>query len=137
MDPLSRRARAEAIAKQTADPRKAADEIRRLLHEAAAGLDPFPYFLGSFDVKAVEAEPPPGSGPDRGCVVVCPDGELYEYQVGIMDGGSMGGGMDRTEKLERLDLPPGEYVAYALAALDAVTQAQLRKGPSSRGRDPG
>jgi len=127
MDPLTRRARAEAIVKRTADPRKAVEELRGLLREAAAELEPFPYFLGSFDVRALEAEPPPGSGPDRGCVVVCPDGELYEYQVGIMDGGATGGGLDRQERLEKLDLPPKEYVAYALAALETVTRALKRE----------
>ncbi|MEE9198236.1 MAG: hypothetical protein V3U26_00405, partial [Dehalococcoidia bacterium] len=43
--------------------------LRELLHRAAGQLQPFPYFYGSYTVQAVEAEPPKGSGPDRGCVV--------------------------------------------------------------------
>ncbi len=111
MDPLTRRARADVVARQ------AAEELRRMLQEVAAELDPFPYFLGSYDVQALEVEPPSGAGPDRGCVVVCPDGELYEYRVGVSPGGLWGGGLDRQEGLVKLELPPHEYVAYAFAAL--------------------
>ncbi|MEK7874494.1 MAG: hypothetical protein AAB502_11640, partial [Chloroflexota bacterium] len=115
-------------------PRKAAEELRRLLREAVAELEPFPYFLGSFDIKALEAEPPSGAGPDRGCVVVCPDGELYEYQISVVDAGSGGGGLDRLEKLEKLELPLKEYIAYALAAMEAVAREQQKKGPSTESR---
>ena len=135
MDPLTRRAGADVVARQ------AAEELRRMLQEAAAELDPFPYFLGSYDVQALEVEPPSGAGPDRGCVVVCPDGELYEYRVGVSPGGPWGGGLDRQESLVKLEMPPHEYVACAFAALDAVTRALRKqreaKGPTSRGPAPG
>lgn len=123
MDPQAQRFKADA------DLRQAAEELRRMLQEAVAELDPFPYFLGSYDVRALEAEPPPGAGPDRGCVVVCPDGELYEYRVSVTSGGPWGVGLDRQENLVKLDLLPHEYIAYASAALDAVRRALAeRKG---------
>ena len=57
------------------------DRLRELLIAAAGQLDPFPQFFGSMEVQAVEVDPPAGQGPDRGCVVICPDGELYELTV--------------------------------------------------------
>ncbi|MEE9247426.1 MAG: hypothetical protein V3U79_01860, partial [Dehalococcoidia bacterium] len=62
---------ADAVLEETAA------RLREILRQAAARLDPFPSFYGSMTLRAVEAEPPEGQGSDRGCVVVCPDGELY------------------------------------------------------------
>ncbi len=36
---------------------RAADKLHDSLVELAAKLDPFPYFLGSIEVRAIEAEP--------------------------------------------------------------------------------
>ena len=97
--------------------------LRELLHRAAGQLQPFPYFLGSHTIQAVEADPPKGVGPDRGCVVVCPDGELYELTVSFnqhpLDRVT---GMERDEKVEKLDLPHLEYIPYAYNALAELTR---------------
>ncbi|MFQ5873916.1 MAG: hypothetical protein ACE5JL_08960, partial [Dehalococcoidia bacterium] len=92
--------------------------LRELLHQTAAQLDPFPYFYGSFTVQAVEVEPPKGQGSERGCIVVCPDGELYELTVNFASHpvGAVGG-MEREEKVKKIELPPLEYIPYAYNAI--------------------
>ncbi len=103
------------------------DRLRELLVAAAGQLDPFPQFFGSMDVQAVEVDPPTGSGPDRGCVVICPDGELYELTVNFGAHPLAGiGGLEREEKVKKLDLPPVEYIAYAHNAVSELTKLLSR-----------
>ena len=42
---------------------RAADQLHETLVELATKLEPFPYFLGSIEVRAIEAEP--GGAPTR------------------------------------------------------------------------
>ena len=58
-----------------------ATRLKEILGEATSRLDPFPSFYGSLTIRAIEAEPPESQGSDRGCVVVCPDGNLYDLNV--------------------------------------------------------
>lgn len=91
------------------------------LHEMIVGmagsLVPFPYFLGSTEVQAIEAEPGGLHKADRGCIVVCADGEMYELTVKMADPGGMGFGMDRTDSVKPIELPPEEYIVYASHAI--------------------
>ena len=110
MDPLVKRAIADAVVE------RASSELKSLLHELASALDPFPGFMDIDSIQAVEIEP---AGVDRrahGCVVVCPDGELYELVLRLIPGPVNAGGVDHVEEMKPLDLPPGDYVAYAHAA---------------------
>ena len=67
---------------------KAGDAARLgdLLRQAAGSLTSFPHFMGVSPVQAIEVEPPGGVGPERGCVVVCPDGQLYAYELRYEEG---------------------------------------------------
>lgn len=111
IDPLVKRAVADAVME------RASLELRRLLVEIAGALDPFPNFMGLSTIQAVEIEPPGGSNPENGCVVVCADGELRELVLRMIPGPFDMGGVEQTDEMSELHLPPGEFVAYAYAAV--------------------
>ena len=131
-DPLAQKAQADALVERTAL------RLRELLRGAVSHLDPFPPFPGSFFTHAIEAEPAAAAHAERGCVVVCPDGELYELVVGVelppfpdepADPVSM-----RKEELRKLDdLHPREYQVYAYNALTRVVEILLEQ-QEARGR---
>ncbi len=108
---------------------EAAARLKELLQEAASRLDPFPTFYGSLTVRAIEAEPPQEQSSDLGCVVVCPDGELYELEVGFSPSPfGFSTNMEREEKLTKLDLPTLTYISYAHSALSEVSKLLARSG---------
>jgi hypothetical protein len=130
-DPLARKAQADAIVEQ------AAECLRRLLQEAVARLDPFPPFPGAYFTLAIEAEPDVASHADRGCVVVGPDGDLYELTMGLELPPGPGEPADpvsmRKEEMRKLDLHPRDYVVYAYNALTRVVEILLEQ---EEGRPP-
>jgi hypothetical protein len=114
---LRHRAHADAIVE------RAGAQLRELLHELAAAIDPFPEFPGSFFSYGIEVEPPQGES-ERGCVVLGEDGELYELQVGseVDQLDTDDPATARSEaRLPLEDLAPDEYVAYAYRAVGAAT----------------
>ena len=113
-DPLASRVKADIILKMTAS------QLREVLQEAAGWLAPFPTFWGSSFVRAIEVEPKVARN-DLGCVVVCPDGNLYEYLLGIAPGGGDGSPF-RNEETKELNLPPQDYIPYAYSALLEITR---------------
>jgi hypothetical protein len=125
-DPLAQKAQADALVEQ------AALRLRELLREAVRHLDPFPPFPGAFFTYAIEAEPAAAAHAERGCVVVCPDGELYELMMGVelpplpdeaADPVSM-----RKEELKKLDdLHPRDYLVYAYNVLTRVVEILLEQ----------
>ena len=118
IDPLAKRAAANAaLERASLDASDAALEMRTLLAEIAAALDPFPNFMGLSSVQAVEVEPPGGANPQNGCVVVCPDGELRELVLRMIPAPFDMGGVEQTDEMAELNLPPAEFVAYAHAAV--------------------
>lgn len=124
VDPLQAKAEADLVVEQ------AASRLRDLLRAAALRLRPFPPFPGAFFTNAIEAEPDGAADVDRGCVVVCEDGELYELQMGVdLESAALGGFEDpvslRKEELKKLDLHPRDYIVYAYNALTAVTEKLL------------
>ena len=124
-DPLASKAHADAIVE------RAAEGLRRLLRQAVARLDPFPPFPGAYFTLAVEAEPDAASHADRGCVVVGPDGELYELTMGVELPPGPGEPADpvsmRKEEMTKLDLHPRDYVVYAYNALTRVLEILLEQ----------
>ena len=114
IDPLVKRAVADAVMQ------RASIELNKLLVELAAALDPFPNFMGVSTIQAVEVEPSGVSNPDNGCVVVCPDGELRELVLRMIPGPFDMGGVEQTEEMAELEVPAGEYVAYAYAAVEGL-----------------
>ena len=111
VDPLVKRAVADALLD------RASSGLDTLLHELAAALEPFPRFLGMGSIQAVEVEPAGLVSQDVGCVLVCPDGELYELVLRMVPGPIDVGGVDQVDDLKKLDISPGDYVVYAYAAV--------------------
>ncbi len=106
----------------------AAAKLRDLLHEAVAQLDPFPPFPGSFFTLAIEVEGGAAVGPEHGCVVLAPDGELHELEVSIdFPPGQFDPVTARNERLRPLDLHPRDYVVYAYNALTRVTELLMEQ----------
>ncbi len=110
---------------------RAASHLRDTLKVLAGRLSPFPAFMNMTSIQAMEVEPGRTPASDRGCVVVCPDGELYELSLrsipgppGVMDA-------DQVEQLEPLDLPPQEYIPYAYAAIVALSERLESNSPPS------
>jgi hypothetical protein len=109
-----------------------AGRLRRLLQEAAAQLDPFPPFPGSFFTHGIEIDPPGVASPERGCVVLAPDGELYELEMG-QDIAALALDLSdpvalREEKLKKLEeLHPRDYVLYAYEALTRVAELLIER----------
>jgi hypothetical protein len=123
---LARRAKAEALLEETAS------HLRETLHGMASELDPFPFFMNSTTIRAVEAEPGGASRGDRGCVVVCRDGELYEYIYTVTVEGFYPE-PSRKEELKELELAPQDYIPYAYNAICELTRMILERegsGPS-------
>lgn len=127
-DPLACKAQADVIVE------RAAQSLRQLLQEAVTRLDPFPPFPGAYFTLAIEAEPDAASQADRGCVVVGPDGELYELVMGLELPPGPGEPADpvslRKEEMKRLDLHPRDYVVYAYNALTRVLEILLEREES-------
>jgi len=110
-----------------------ADQLHEILVQMSSALQPFPYFMGSLEVQAVEAEPGGANKADRGCIVVCTDGEMYDFTMKLQAGGGLDQAMDRDDSVERIDLPHEDYISYAfnaikdLAALIEEKQGRAKK----------
>ena len=125
-DPLLRKAQADVVLERTAT------QLRQLLQDACAELRPFPPFPNALFTNAIECEEASAADPDRGCVVVCEDGELYELEMGIdHDSIELTGSWDpvtaRKETTKKLDLLPRDYIVYAYNGLMAVTEHLLER----------
>lgn len=124
VDPLARKAQADLIVE------RAAGQLRMIVAELAGRTDPFPPFPGAYFTDAIEVEPDAAGSSDRGCVVVCADGELYELVMGVeLD--SPEAFIDpvtaRKEELRPLDLHPRDYVVYAFNAITALSEHLLQR----------
>ncbi|UCH86078.1 MAG: hypothetical protein JSU97_05930 [Dehalococcoidia bacterium] len=125
-DPLAHKVQADAFVE------RAALHLRELLREAVSHLDPFPPFPGAFFTHALEAEPAAAAHAERGCVVVCPDGELYELVMGVelpsFPDDPANPVSTRKEELRKLDdLHPRDYLVYAYNALTRVVEILLEQ----------
>lgn len=115
-----------------------AGTLKRLLGEAAAQLDPFPPFPGAFFTYGIEIEAPGVGSPERGCVVLAQDGELYEMVIGQDMSALALDQVDpvalREEELRKLeDLHPRDYAVYAYAALTRVVELLLERRENTEG----
>jgi len=124
--PLDLKAQADAALEETAE------RLRQLLAVAVQYLDPFPPFPGAFFTYGIEVEAPGAESPERGCVVLAPDGQLYELVMGqeqpilgeeIADPVAL-----RKEELKPLEnLHPRDYILYAYNALVKVVELLLER----------
>ncbi len=87
-------------------------------------------------LRAIELELPSGSGvqppPDLGCVVVLPDGEIAELDLKMIPGSHGPTDVDQVEEFTELDLPPGQYIAYATVAVRLLQDEIKRRGGDQR-----
>lgn len=106
-----------AVKKASETIQKTADSLHEQLVEMSSQLDPFPYFLGSLEVRAIEAEPGGVERSDRGCIVVCQDGELYEFIMKMQNTESMDLSMSRDDSVKRVEFSSEDYIPYAYNAI--------------------
>ena len=120
---MARKQQADALLEQTAA------QLRQMLEEAARQLHPFPPFPGAFFTNAIEVEAEGADTGERGCIVVCGDGELYELKMSIaFEDESADPVQARDEALTKLeDLHPSDYIALASEALTRVTEALMER----------
>ncbi len=128
-EPLARKAQADLVVD------RAAEQLRRIVKDLVAQVDPFPPFPGAFFTYGIEVEPDAAARVDRGCVVLAPDGEFYELEMGVdLEGFEPGGYADpvamRKEDLKKLTLHPRDYVVYAHNAITIVTELLLERQES-------
>lgn len=123
-DPMARKAEAD----RTIDD--AIFKLEALLKEAVADLDPFPSYPGAFFTFGIEADIGSAAPPDVGCVIVQPDGELYELKMGVdLDNIDVGDPVAmRKEEVRKLDdLHPLDRLLYLTSAVSAVTEVLLEQ----------
>ena len=88
-----------------------ARNLELVSEKVANSLSVFPGFLNMETVQAIEIEPFK-DGPDRGCVVICADGHLYEFVLEILSGPDSVGGYQHSDNLKELDLSNIEKIVY-------------------------
>ena len=122
-DAMARKAQADMALE------RAALQLRQLLEEAAGQLRPFPPFPGAFFTNAIEVEAEGADSPERGCVVVCEDGELYELKMNIDFSEDVTDPVSaRDETLAKLEeLHPRDYVVLAYEALTRITEQLMER----------
>ncbi len=119
--------RASALADAAVE--RAAQELREVLTALATSLEPFPGFQGMTTLQAVEVELPGGGNRDLGCVVIGPDGLLYELILRNIPGPMEYGDTDQVDELRELDLKPQEFIPYAYQAIKQLANLhRQRKG---------
>jgi hypothetical protein len=118
--------RASAVAEAAVE--RAAQELRQVLVALATSLDPFPGFQGLKTLHAVEVDLGSMEDPGRGCVVVGPDGLLYELALHTIHGPLEYGDADQVEELTDLELAPHEYVQYAYRAIQQLAEIKRGRG---------
>ena len=106
---------------------RAAAEVDALLRLVARRLRPFPAFPGAFFTEALEVEADTARMGDHGCIVVTPQGDLQELQIGVdPDAFQRPGPPDpvalRSEQLVDVALAPAERLLYGLAALRRLAE---------------
>ena len=105
MDPLKFRFETDSVLEGCAR------NLESVSEKVANSLSVFPGFLNMETVQAIEIEPFK-DGPDRGCVVICPDGHLYEFVLEILSGPDSVGGYQHSDNLKELDLSNIEKIVY-------------------------
>ncbi|MBI4336681.1 MAG: hypothetical protein HY683_02475 [Chloroflexi bacterium] len=120
-DPLARKAYADSLVQRTAE------ELGRLVAELATTLDSFPSFARLSTVQALEVELVGLQDKERGCVVVCPDGLLYELTIQMIPAAPDIGGVDQVEEFKELELSAADYIPYAYAAVKALADLHLER----------
>lgn len=121
--------RSDAVLSETDDILSdAGQRLKGLLEGLAKSIRPFPSFLGMITVQAVELEPDLAPGRDLGCVVVSPEGEICRLDIAEIAGIAGLTETDRVEEFQPLDLSALEYLSFAKAAIEVLTDELQRRG---------
>ena len=124
VDPLTLRARSDSALQRSVG------ELRETLLAAIDQIERFPFVFPDSALEAIEVEPREMESPERGPIVVCPDGEIYELVVrATFETIGSQEYADRREEIRPLDLPLHEYIAYLYNAILAVTDYLYRARP--------
>jgi len=131
-NPFVRKTQADSVLE------RAALQLQAILQDACAELRPFPPFPNALFTNAIECDAGPAADPDRGCIVVGEDGELYELEFGIdHDSIELTGSWDpvtaRKETLKKVEMHPRDYIVYAYSGLMAVTEHLLERQQEGAG----
>ncbi len=105
-----------------------ATQLGDILTELAPRLRPFPPFLNMVSVQAVELQATFHSLPERGCVVVNPEGEIREFNLTTIPGVAGVTDMESIEQFQELDSNVEEYIVYARAAIRLLADELQRRG---------
>ena len=104
--------------------------------ELAIGLRPFPAFMGTNTLQAVELELPVGFGVrppfELECVAVLPNGEISEVDLTTFLGAYGSAAVDRVEQFTELDLSPEQYIAYATVVVQLLQGRPNKEAEPSR-----
>ena len=109
-------------------PEPAATQLQQVLGELAAQLRPFPAFLNMLSIQAIELEPPFRPVEDRGCVVICPDGEIRQLELTGIPGMPGVSDIEQVEQFNELDLPVQNFIIYASTAIHLLAEELRRRG---------
>ena len=114
LEPWALKAEADASLERTAS------RLRDILKELVGRLHPFPAFMGMTSIQAIEVEPHGLQATEKGCIVVCSDGELYELNLRTIPGPLGVSDVDQVDEYRALELPHEEYIPYAYAAITSL-----------------
>jgi hypothetical protein len=78
-------------------------------------------------IQAIELEPDFRPAPDRGCVVVCTDGEIRQLELTGIPGVPSVNDVEQIEQFNELDLPVEEYIIYASTAIGVLVEELRRR----------
>lgn len=107
----------------------AAVRLEAVLSGLCRRLTPFPAFMGMATIQAVELEPALRPRPERGCVVVTPDGVIAELDIAAIPGIVGVLEVDQVEQFRPLDdLSGEEYLIYLVAAVRQLSAEVRRRG---------
>ena len=114
LEPWALKAVADASLEMTAS------QLRDILKDLVDRLHPFPAFMDMTSIQAIEVEPLGLQVTEKGCIVVCPDGDLYELNLQTIPGPLGVSDVDQVDEYKALELPPEEYIPYAYAAIRSL-----------------
>ncbi len=117
--------------KQRADEvlEKATQELKELLQDAAAQINPFPLFPGT-PTKAIEAEPAEWDPSQRGCIVVRPDGQMSELVMNAY--ANTDGSLFPIDDLREPNFSPLEYIIYAYGGIQELAKLMMERRKQAR-----
>ena len=110
-------------------------QLRARWEESGGQRRGLPACRGSLWTKAVEVGAEAADSQERGCVVICEDGELYELKMSIDFSEDAHDPVSaRDETLKKLEgLHPRDYIVIAYEALTRLTEQIMERNEAAGG----